>query len=71
MLISDLIRHDIGIDTSILMGANVASEMAFDYLCETTIGYNDRANGELWHQAFNCDSFQVGLGYGLRFKGYG
>lgn len=61
VLISDLIRNEIGIDTSILMGANVAKEMAFDQLCETTIGYSNQSNGELWHKAFNEDSFQVGL----------
>ena len=43
------------------MGANVAKDMAFDDLCETTIGYSDQTNGDLWKQAFNCDSFQVGL----------
>lgn len=61
VLISDLIRDGIGIDTSILMGANIANDMAKDDLCETTIGYSNRVNGEKWHQAFNCDSFQVGL----------
>merc|ERR1711904_146206 len=46
---------------SILMGANVANEMASDAFCETTIGYSVEANGELWKLAFNCPSFQVGL----------
>lgn len=61
VLISDLIRNDVGIDTSILMGANVANEMASDAFCETTIGYSDPKNGDLWKLAFNCPSFQVGL----------
>jgi glycerol-3-phosphate dehydrogenase (NAD+) len=61
VLVSDLIRKDLGADTSILMGANVANEMASDAFCETTIGYSDAANGKLWHAAFNCPSFQVGL----------
>ena len=61
VLISDLIRNDLGIDTSILMGANVANEMASDAFCETTIGYSDATNGELWRKAFDCPSFQVGL----------
>lgn len=61
VLVSDLIRNGVGIDTSILMGANVAKDMALDQLCETTIGYSNTENGALWKQAFNCDSFQVGL----------
>ena len=61
VLISDLIRNDVGIDTSILMGANVANEMASDAFCETTIGFSDQTNGDLWKLAFNCPSFQVGL----------
>lgn len=61
VLISDLIRNDVGIDTSILMGANVANEMASDAFCETTIGFSNADNGELWKLAFNCPSFQVGL----------
>jgi len=61
VLVSDLIRKDLGCDTSILMGANVANEMASDAFCETTIGFSDEANGKLWHAAFNCPSFQVGL----------
>ena len=53
VLISDLIRNDVGIDTSILMGANVANEMASDAFCETTIGFSDQTNGDLWKLAFN------------------
>jgi glycerol-3-phosphate dehydrogenase (NAD+) len=61
VLCSDLISKDIGIDTSILMGANVANQMANDEFCETTIGYNIKENGDLWHLAFNRPEFQVGL----------
>jgi len=61
VLISDLLRNDIGIDTSILMGANVAKDMAHDHLCETTIGFTSLESGHLWRQAFNASHFQVGL----------
>ena len=42
------------------MGANVANEMASDAFCETTIGYVDKANGDLFKLAFDCPSFKVG-----------
>ncbi|XP_013202075.1 glycerol-3-phosphate dehydrogenase 1-like protein [Microtus ochrogaster] len=37
-LISDIIREKMGIDISVLMGANIASEVAAGKFCETTIG---------------------------------
>ncbi|KAJ1627019.1 NAD-dependent glycerol-3-phosphate dehydrogenase C-terminus-domain-containing protein [Pavlovales sp. CCMP2436] len=61
VLISDLIRAELGCDTSVLMGANVANEMAKDEFCETTIGYTDQANGDLFKLAFHDPTFNVGL----------
>ncbi|XP_051263297.1 glycerol-3-phosphate dehydrogenase 1-like protein isoform X2 [Dicentrarchus labrax] len=36
-LISDIIREKMGIDVSVLMGANIANEVAAEKFCETTI----------------------------------
>ena len=41
-LISDIIRELLSIDMSVLMGANIASEVAEEMFCETTIGENAR-----------------------------
>merc|ERR1719460_1685749 len=61
VLISDNIRKALSIDVSVLMGANVAKEVAKGDFCETTIGYTVKANGELFQKAFNADTFLVSL----------
>mmetsp|Transcript_46362 Transcript_46362/g.68433 ORF Transcript_46362/g.68433 Transcript_46362/m.68433 type:complete len:350 (-) Transcript_46362:115-1164(-) len=63
VLISDTIRKGLGIDVSVLMGANVAKEVADDDFCETTIGYSagSEANGKILHKLFNTKLFQVTL----------
>lgn len=63
VLISDTLRRGLGIDVSVLMGANVAKEVADDDFCETTIGYSEgsEANGRLLHKLFNTPVFQVTL----------
>merc|ERR1711988_1876668 len=60
VLISDILRKELNADCSVLMGANVANEMASDAFCETTIGYKDPANGVLFQKAFDCSSSKVG-----------
>merc|ERR1719198_2859667 len=60
VLISDILRDGLNADCSVLMGANVANEMASDAFCETTIGYKDATNGELFRLAFDAPSFKVG-----------
>merc|ERR1719198_1631795 len=60
VLISDIIRKELNADCSVLMGANVANDMASDAFCETTIGYKDDANGALFKLAYDDFSLKVG-----------
>lgn len=60
-LISDIIRNTLNIDVSVLMGANLASEVAKEQFCETTIGYRIQHNGELMKVLFNTDYFKVSI----------
>jgi len=61
VLISDIIRKELGADCSVLMGANVANDMASDAFCETTIGYKDATNGELFKLAYDDPALKVGI----------
>lgn len=61
VLISDNIRKGLGCDVSVLMGANVAKEVAKDEFCETTIGFTVKDNGVLFQKAFNAPTFLVSL----------
>jgi len=40
ILLSNLISKQLNIDVSVMMGANVASEVALEKFSETTVGYN-------------------------------
>merc|ERR1719230_925683 len=60
VLISDIIRQELGADCSVLMGANVANDMASDAFCETTIGYKDDTNGALFKLAYDDLALKVG-----------
>lgn len=40
-LISEVIHEKLGIKMSVLMGANIANEVADEKFCETTIGEAD------------------------------
>jgi glycerol-3-phosphate dehydrogenase (NAD+) len=60
VLISDMIKKGLnGMDVSVLMGANLANEVACGAFCETTIGCNDETNGILLKQIFDDPLFHV------------
>jgi len=61
VLISDLLKEAMNgtIDMSVLMGANVANEVAKGDFAEATIGCTDLAIGKKWVQLFNTKDFKV------------
>jgi hypothetical protein len=63
VLITDMIREGLGEDVSevcVLMGANVADEMARDEFCEATLGCPDpEGAGAVVQQLFDCPTFRV------------
>jgi len=61
ILISNMIKEQMsGMDVSVLMGANVANEVARGDFCESTVGYKDASNGEVWRELFDCGTFRIG-----------
>uniref|UniRef100_A0A1I8I478 Glycerol-3-phosphate dehydrogenase [NAD(+)] n=1 Tax=Macrostomum lignano TaxID=282301 RepID=A0A1I8I478_9PLAT len=80
-LLSDLIRESLGIDCALLMGANLAPEVAQETYCEATIGSRDPAKalttddevvvelcGALKNVVATGAGFCDGLGYGDNTK---
>lgn len=63
VLITDLIRQGLGERASevcVMMGANVADEMARDEFCEATIGCLDTEGaGRIVQRLFDCPTFRV------------
>uniref|UniRef100_A0A8C9EXM3 glycerol-3-phosphate dehydrogenase (NAD(+)) n=1 Tax=Pavo cristatus TaxID=9049 RepID=A0A8C9EXM3_PAVCR len=58
-LISDIIREKMGIDISVLMGANIANEVAAEKFCETTIGSKILENGLLFKELLQTPNFRI------------
>lgn len=62
VLISDIIKRGLGgMDVSVLMGANLAVEVARGAFCETTIGYRCEQNGILLKKIFDDPLFHVSI----------
>lgn len=58
-LISDVITNNLGIDCSVLMGANIAQGVAMDEFCESTIGYNIKDNAQVFERVFHTPYFRI------------
>lgn len=57
-LLSTLVREKLGIDCSVLMGANIAKDVAKEEFSEATIGYRKKESGDLYQKLFNTSYFQ-------------
>ncbi|KAM9350751.1 glycerol-3-phosphate dehydrogenase [NAD(+)], cytoplasmic isoform 2-T2 [Symphorus nematophorus] len=58
-LISDVIQEKLGINMSVLMGANIANEVADEKFCETTIGCKNKNHGALLKELMQTSNFRV------------
>lgn len=60
-LISQMIARYLGVDCSVLMGANIAHDIASGQLSEAVIGYSSLPNAQLLRKLFATDSFVLTL----------
>jgi len=58
-LISNLIRNELDIPCAVLMGANIAPEVARENYCEATIGCKDLEMGKLLKSVFQTPYFRI------------
>jgi len=61
-LISKWVEKELqGMDVSVLMGANIASEVGAGQFCEATLGCNDPKAGPIWQLVFNLERFRINV----------
>ncbi|KAL0381774.1 UNVERIFIED_CONTAM: Glycerol-3-phosphate dehydrogenase [NAD(+)] [Sesamum angustifolium] len=59
-MISSLISEQLGINCCVLMGANIANEIAVEKFSEATVGYRkNKEIADIWVQLFNTSYFAV------------
>uniref|UniRef100_A0A915PEN2 Glycerol-3-phosphate dehydrogenase [NAD(+)] n=1 Tax=Setaria digitata TaxID=48799 RepID=A0A915PEN2_9BILA len=61
-LVTEEIRELLNVDTAVLMGANLAPEVANEDFCEATIGCKDQNDRwSILHKLFDTDNFKIAL----------
>ncbi|XP_075466037.1 glycerol-3-phosphate dehydrogenase [NAD(+)], cytoplasmic-like [Ascaphus truei] len=58
-LISHIIQEKLDMEVSVLMGANIASEVAEEKFCETTIGCKNPRHGQIFKELMQTPNFRV------------
>ncbi|KAG8432173.1 hypothetical protein GDO86_016712 [Hymenochirus boettgeri] len=58
-LISGIIREKLAIEVSVLMGANIANEVANEKFCETTVGCKNPEHGQIFKQLMQTPNFRI------------
>lgn len=64
-LVSEYINNTLGCTTNVLMGANIASDVAKGisgnvlYKCEGTLGYSKESDKEILFNLLNCDAYKI------------
>ncbi len=60
-LISDVINTITGVEMSVLMGANIAMDVAKGDFCESTIGCRSEEQGRVLKTIFNTETFRINV----------
>ncbi|XP_074157577.1 glycerol-3-phosphate dehydrogenase [NAD(+)], cytoplasmic-like [Sminthopsis crassicaudata] len=58
-LTSDIIQEMLDIEMSVLMGANIANEVAEEKFCEATIGCTNPKHGKIFKELFETTNFRM------------
>lgn len=58
-LISSCIRKTLNINCAVLMGANIASDVASEFFCEATVGCKDAIMGRVFKDLFQTPYFRI------------
>lgn len=60
-LISNMVKDLLKIDCAVIMGANIANEVAAENFCEATVGSRNAENGNLLKEALQTPYFRIGV----------